>query len=280
MSSSIAKLGRAKEHRDTLGNEIQRFLQSEPYTVSVHVDFDASRFEARAHEKHRPDTVRWGLIFGEALYNIRCALDYLAYALTILDTGEDPPLEAGEIQFPLVTEAKKWGSTMESRIPRVGTTVQAAIETLQPYHRHDDETIKNRIGDHPLELLATLNNADKHRLLPVIAVWKAQVAYHSTMPNGGSPYVDVEPDHARSFQLTTRLDHALKENAVIGIGVFNINGPNPAVHVGAKVSPAMVVEYERRDRSRSLDFPVTGLDRIITFVEGEVFGRIARALGA
>lgn len=245
-------------------------MKSDAYTITVDVDYDTTEYEGRVHENHSPDVVRWGLLLGDALYNVRCALDYLAYALTILETKRDPPPRAKSIYFPIVTDPQHWLPKMRSQIPRVGGKVQDAIETMQPYHGGDDPTIRNRVGEHPLELLATLNNADKHSILPVLVVVMAQASVYAWHPP-----IDAEFDADRIGDLMWKTDRALKEDAVIVRGAFKVTGPNPKVNMGADVTPGVQVEYMRRaNKQWTIDFRVGGLDRIFTFVEEEVFGRI------
>ena len=289
LGPSAAKLGRAKEHRDRLEQEIQRWLEAGPYTVTLHVDYEAAQYELRVRENERLDRTRCGLILGDALYNVRCTLDYLAYALSILETGQDPPPKAERIYFPLVEKADDWPAMRGSQIPDVGSKVQGAIETLQPYHGGDDETIRNRVGEHPLQLLRTLNNADKHRLPPLVTVRWGRLGIYSTDPGNWRGFTDAEPDDSSPLELMQGVSGLLEDGAVMHREAFKVTGPNPQVHMSAQITPAVVVEYASstlipppglgiEGPVRTLDHVVAGLDRILSFVEEEVFGRIARAL--
>lgn len=273
---------RAKEHRDTFNHLIEGFLNSNPYSLLLHVDYEAAYYELRVHENHGPpDTMTWGLILGDALNNLRSCLDHLAYSLSILDTGQDPPPREGDIQFPIVDDGVRFAGAAARRIPDIGSDVCGAIETLQPYHRLDDPVLQQppfNIGEHPLWALNKLNNIEKHRLIPVVAAW-----------NGGwRGYGDLFVRDCR--RIDDGLDFSallsagrLKQGAVVWRERFEVTGPNPVVNMYAEMDTVVMVEGPLPPHT--VDTGAEGslhrygfLDLIILFVEQEVFGRIARVL--
>jgi hypothetical protein len=107
---------------------------------------------------------------GDVIYDLRSALDHLAWQLVIANGGTPvtPEDNAGpSTAFPIFhsKEGAKGGPRPPVSIAGgVNTAALAVIERLQPYHRVDDPQLD------PLWQLSELCNTDKHRLLLVVGV--------------------------------------------------------------------------------------------------------------
>ncbi len=95
----------------------------------------------------------FGIRVGEAIYNLRAALDYLVYELAILDSGN---VQQGT-QFPIEDTKDGWRRNGPKYLRGLCTKHQAAIERLQPYK-----------GCNWTKRLRALSNPDKHRTLTVV----------------------------------------------------------------------------------------------------------------
>jgi hypothetical protein len=98
----------------------------------------------------------WSAIFGQGIYNIRSALDHLAWQLVRLD-GQDPTRTT---QFPLLDSSRdKSGRKLTVDIaPGIKRPdILAAVESMQPYHGG------GKWGDQ-LGVVGELSRIDKHRL--------------------------------------------------------------------------------------------------------------------
>jgi hypothetical protein len=98
----------------------------------------------------------WSAIFGQGIYNIRSALDHLAWQLVLLD-GQEPTRDT---QFPLLDASRdKSGRKVRVDIaPGIKRPdILAAVESMQPYHGG------GKWGDQ-LGVVAELSRIDKHRL--------------------------------------------------------------------------------------------------------------------
>jgi hypothetical protein len=98
----------------------------------------------------------WSAIFGQGIYNIRAALDHLAWQLVLLD-GQEPTRAT---QFPLLDSNRdKSGRKVRPDIaPGIRRPdILAAVEAMQPYHGG------GRWGDQ-LGVVAELSAIDRHRL--------------------------------------------------------------------------------------------------------------------
>ena len=98
-----AKIERAKEHRDILEREIQDAFEVESNRVGLRVEFDPESgyhvFRARTFP---PEDllVRFGLILGDALQNLRAALDHLVWQLSLHKRNGRSPRNPTTVDFP------------------------------------------------------------------------------------------------------------------------------------------------------------------------------------
>lgn len=93
-----------------------------------------------------------GILIGEAVYNLRAALDYLAHELALLDSKS-----IQKTQFPICDRHKDfWKDGKAKTLPGVSDAHIAAIEVLQPYK-----------GCAWTKTLRDLSNPDKHREITV-----------------------------------------------------------------------------------------------------------------
>jgi hypothetical protein len=115
-------------------------------------------------EAHTVSTVppRIGLILGDAIQNLRAALDHAIWQV-VLACGGKP--DNGN-QFPIFTyvpkaprDIAKW----ERNVKGITGPDLALIEGVQPHKRPDPST-------RPLAVLADLSNTDKHRLILAIVL--------------------------------------------------------------------------------------------------------------
>jgi len=77
------KINRAKEHFDELNASIETFLSRKPYFFMPQEDPDPSHLSFRFKEVFSPP-VEWGIILGDFAFNLRSAMDHLAWQLALL----------------------------------------------------------------------------------------------------------------------------------------------------------------------------------------------------
>jgi hypothetical protein len=144
----------------------------------------------------------WSAIFGQGIYNIRSALDHLAWQLVLLD-GQEPTRAT---QFPLLdTNRDKSGRKERVDIaPGIKRPdILAAVESMQPYHGG------GKWGDQ-LGVVAELSRIDKHRL--PIAV--------STMLNVDNIFWGL-PEGSTTPSWWFPVGRALSEGDVVARFLFN-----------------------------------------------------------
>jgi hypothetical protein len=164
----VAKFNRAKQQFDVLRTEIGEFFDRdpEPHFSRGYFDTDTWEWIERFQIREAPP-IRWGVMLGDCVHNLRSALDHLACQLTILNGGSMD--DCGQTQFPIASKDEAQFEQMANfRIPGVSRKHRAFVKMLQPYRAGD------RARAHSLSVLATLSNADKHRVLnPAYSVVKS-----------------------------------------------------------------------------------------------------------
>lgn len=162
LNGCVAKIERGKEHLEALQSEIGSFLEGKPYSIVS--DFKSQPgycvFRARVNATH---PIRWSMLIGDFVHNIRSALDHLVWALALSNRNGDESaiLRPKGVGFPISTDAGDFDRRGRPMIADLSSGHAAAIERLQPYHADDAER-------HALAVLNDLWNTDKHRTIHLV----------------------------------------------------------------------------------------------------------------
>jgi hypothetical protein len=164
------KLDHGKEQFDQLQLEVNLWMAEHqgqlPWRPRYEYDPDLQCIRVFV-DSISPLPPRWGLLLGDALHNVRCALDHMAWYLVA--SGRSPPRKIEDqrrVGFPIYDTISGFSSGVRARIPGVAPAQQAVIERHQPYH------LGKTAGTHSLAVLQDLNNTDKHRELRTLALAK------------------------------------------------------------------------------------------------------------
>jgi hypothetical protein len=187
LSAVLLKLDRAYWLIDDVRDKIQTFQEQDPEPFGFTTETSAGEgqtveYVLYAVIRERPP-IGLATVIGDAVQNMRAALDYLVYELA-------PPevRKTGRTKFPIFTDEQAFKDYAPPMIEGITGDTRDVIERMQPYN-----ATKTASND-PLAILQKLSNRDKHRLLiPVIAavnrmsVWvssdNADVRFHFL--NGG-----------------------------------------------------------------------------------------------
>jgi hypothetical protein len=158
-----AKLSRAKDHIRTVKGEVISWQDSSPYSITKETNADFTRWALvirllKPADLLRLNLLRWTLIIGDAINNLRSALDHLIYAIAVYESGSNPPPDEKRLAFPICDTFGEFKDAAK-RIKSLTADVRTAVESVQPYNR-----------THPmlpalLAILRDFNNTDKHKLL-------------------------------------------------------------------------------------------------------------------
>jgi hypothetical protein len=156
------KLERAAQQFETLKALSEKWAKRKPIVIVRDFDAQTEEYVQRVRVRKPLDPTA-PLLVGECVHGLRQALDYLAYQLAIVVSGEDPPPNADTTQFPITTSRQRFDGGIAQKIGKA-TSMPAglyeALEQMQPY-----------LGGHRelLGYLRELDDIDKHRFLPVVA---------------------------------------------------------------------------------------------------------------
>jgi hypothetical protein len=215
----FCKLYRANEHLQLLDKELAVFLQPDCYEIVNEFEDDGEILELpglaeprrrgimrrRVIFKKRPPLLRWGTIIGDAIQNLRSALDHIVYTISYRSNSSGF-MNDETTEFPICDNfdalrgphRRTWGPFHQIRgIPK---DAQAIIEGLQPYHRG-----KESLQADPLWILREMSNIDKHRTI------------HPTGWTAHSIYLDITQlaPGVRIHRLWSRPIGAIENNAIL-----------------------------------------------------------------
>lgn len=164
LDGCLERVRRAEEHLAELEREEAAVFEKQ--ACAVRFDLDKNPPHPAINVRLPKETfagVRLGTLTGEICYNLRCALDYLIYALAEHDSGSP---QKGT-QFPIMDAANDFAARGNEMLVGVNAVHIAAVERLQPYN-----------GSQWTRWLRDISNTDKHRhIFP--AGGRVRVTVHS-----------------------------------------------------------------------------------------------------
>ena len=156
------KVRRAEDGLALLTDEMTRFCRELQESVQheVREDRDEQVWVYRGETPNAP--IEWSIRIGEILYNLRSALDHLAWQL-VLANGQTP---GPHTAFPIVDREPAWNSRRDRDLRGMSEPAIAQIRWLQPYGGGLNLPFDVSAFLH----LHTLCNIDKHRHLILAAI--------------------------------------------------------------------------------------------------------------
>jgi hypothetical protein len=136
LADPYLKTTRAKQHVDSLRNELDAFYKSKPYSIVGEDDVEYGRYRIRMKVKDTPERI-W-LIAGDLFYCMRASLDQLVWVLAKL-TIPYPH----HTQFPILSspDPNRFGRYTRG-IPAEAVSI---IESFQPYHGGDPSAVRSHL---------------------------------------------------------------------------------------------------------------------------------------
>lgn len=166
LEGPLAKLGRADRQFGDLYEDIYSVWPARRWPL--HAERSTDDLEYRFYAGDLPDKLDpdWLLITGEILFDLRSALDHLAYELHVRHyRGRVPKDVEGRTQFPIYDDEQTFNDN-HRRIRSLSTRDQRALRWLQPFNDRNDAREPVRYW---LSKLNALHNIDKHRRLHQVA---------------------------------------------------------------------------------------------------------------
>lgn len=149
-----AKIERANQHIKDIETVMRAFRDKNPYGFRIEND-PKTGDEIHLVEIRRETPTPLSLITGDALHNLRSALDHLAWQAHEADGGKPDK----KTEFPVCDAPSKYKPRDLAKKQKFSPRLIKLFESVQPY----------QAGYEMLGVLHELNNFDKHRLLIVTA---------------------------------------------------------------------------------------------------------------
>jgi hypothetical protein len=150
--SSRLKINRAEHHIADLELGIAQFINEHPYEIVIEADPDP------AYEVHKCRLTKlvpqsFSLIAGDAIGNLRSALDHITYSCGVL-AGVDP----GQCKFPFGPTAEDFANAIKGRCKLLPYEIQACFARFNAYNG----------GNTLLWTLNEMRNRSEHTLITPI----------------------------------------------------------------------------------------------------------------
>jgi hypothetical protein len=284
LTDAWAKVDRAKTHINDLRSRITQKIGQEPFLLPLRKEFetedggaDRGDFVFRIERLVEAEK-GWGPIAGDAIHNLRSALDSLAWQLALrYHNGVIPPEQVRLIHFPVVSDKTKWEVSGHRKNMFKGDA--AKLRKFQPFARRRPK--KQRIGAahpipfvtqlpmtkqiHPLGEISAFDNDDKHKVVNPVAAFQEAVKMENV---GNMMFTNCQPapDAPGTLIAYGPGNPPQPGHIVFRIPVV-ITGLNPDVNF--KASLAGYIALRKWPLIATLDYFVKFVERILdTFQSG------------
>jgi len=175
LTSVREKVGRAREHHEVLHREFDSFMKDDPDSPwGLAFDLDHKVGECRFWwRQEEPTPLRWSVILGEFLYDLRSALDHLARQL-VLANGRKPD---NRTEFPVFKSEDDFEGRSCPKTRGMSAKVKALLLEIQPFREWPENPM-----DTTLWGIQNLCNFDKHKLLHLTDPWLMTAEMNVTGP--------------------------------------------------------------------------------------------------
>lgn len=185
------RLRRARIHIDEVHQRVGALNASKPWSVELETTEDSDSWAFR-FRIYRPIPADLRAAVGDAIANMRSALDYAAYELAVRYAGNLTPRQENATAFPICKDRETFdrfftaGRLGPVRARIYGETERLALRCVQPFALGEEARSLGVEWSTPAnhELLAdggwalnTMWNIDKHRRLPELAWGRDEFFY-------------------------------------------------------------------------------------------------------
>lgn len=222
-----ARVRRAEDHTDAFAKAWSEFLEGESYAAHLEIEVDGTG-TLSVVSGYEPLPAVFSLELGEILYQLRAALDAAIYACAIEETGEDPPPNARNLEFPICDTAESFKKSERKISPLTGQRRQI-VEAFQPFSIVQGLDPESAFLS-PHRALAILNDwarKDRHRTLHVVGSWGSRA----------QPMVAVPPPATLAYLMVTH-DGFLEHDCEVA--AFKVDGYTAGMDV--KANPNMFID--------------------------------------
>lgn len=213
----LLKIERAKHHINDLNGQISEYLVMKPIEFWIRQGKNPpQRTVYTKAEPPIPDG--FALIVGDAINNIRSALDHICFAM--VESKMQGKQDRKKIGFPFAKDAEDLHSAISQRKMNLASeNVIQEFHALKPYPS----------GDRYLSAIQDLNNSDKHHTI-VTAVTGAEMTWPQLKDFLPSALI---PQHAADTVIQTMGDFCVSLDPTNPIEIFDKKANSqPTIHIG------------------------------------------------
>jgi hypothetical protein len=261
LSGPRAKLERAKMHIDDLRRRIgELFPNDELFPLGRQYEREQGGITVRIeHVIEIPQ--EWGLIVGDAVHNLRGALDHVAWQLAAKKYGfETTDSEIiKRIQFPIIINESDWPTAFNRK--HMETADFENLKEFQPFNISPIDRARGRT--HVLELFAGFNgisNVDKHRKIELTKVWPMDSTFVNLL--GYTDCIPFEDEHGPIQEFRLRGNTTPKAGDIVWVAPVTATGPNPDMEFQSSITGYIAVR-EKRNVIEALDEMADLVGRVI-----------------
>jgi hypothetical protein len=238
LDGALSKIARAVEHRRFLTEALRPVLDEIRVSTVVQTAYDEDEQQFVVEVVYAPSIrPRLSTLAGDAIQNLRSALDHAVFEAIWLNEGE----YWSKSQFPIVGRADDLKSgRKKTTLNKLGADFAAIVKRHQPFVDVNDycvqglavdlpQAFKVRDANLPLAQLRELSNADKHRLLLPRYAWAKNSKFTPRRVK------DCVPGEARFYQL----EGGLIPGTPLARFDANLTGPNPEMEVDFDFTPGV-----------------------------------------
>lgn len=195
------KWSRANSHFSTLFARFNEWLATNPVSIAHTVDQENQKILLLAEVRSPAPLSQLSLDLGDALHNLRSALDATAWGLATLNNRQ--PKRAKSVYYPICTIKREWQTARTNWVDELDDEMAKRLLALQPFVIDDP-------NPSPLKLLHDLDIVDKHR-----GLLSANVTTGELKLDGQLSYRDESGEKLPDFSFDS--DVELADGAQIGL---------------------------------------------------------------
>lgn len=160
-----ARIRRAHDNINEFAVVLDDYVKRRPSKIQVSIDSQGLGKIRVERQEPLPDDLP--ILLGEALHNLRAGLDNCLYAVAIIDSGENPPPNGTQLQWPIALTPKEWAANAK-RLKHLSPHLIESLHRIQPFQADSPEW-------NCLRILHDLARIDRHRVPHELAMWPEKV---------------------------------------------------------------------------------------------------------
>src|ERR1017187_7108614 len=160
------RIRRAVAHRESLAKTWNSLAEEDLFSVFVNMERDGTGSIYVSPSYNLPSSC--ALELGECLYHLRSALDGSVYQAAIIQSGEDPPPNENNLEFPVCNSAINFEKSA-LKIRPLSQKCRTFIQSVQPYNTPEIPVDLMTLNvNRSLGILNDWARKDRHRRLHVV----------------------------------------------------------------------------------------------------------------